>query len=70
MNGLPFRRTLIALAGAAGLVTSAAALVIAAIPTPGDPAPVLALVKVVGLNVLMLLAGTAFFALARQASRP
>lgn len=56
-------------AGAVGLLTSAAALVIAAIPTPGDPAPVLAVTKIVGLNVLMLAAGTACYALARKASQ-
>ncbi|HET7815571.1 MAG TPA: APC family permease [Candidatus Baltobacteraceae bacterium] len=59
----------ITIAGVVGLFTSLAALVIAAIPTPGDPAPLLAVAKIVGLNVLMLLAGTAFYALARQASR-
>lgn len=68
----------IVVAACIGFCTAAGALVLAAFPNQDDPAPLLAVAKIVGLNAIMLAAGSAFYffrtrqlarrALARQAS--
>lgn len=60
----------IAIAGVVGLLTVIAAMLLAAIPSPDDPNKALAVLKIVGLNVVMIGVGVAFFWARRRVALP
>jgi amino acid transporter len=59
------RKLLIVIAGIVGTCTVTGAMILSAFPAPDDPSPALAVIKVVGANIVMVLVGAAFF-LARR----
>jgi len=58
---IPGGRRMVAALGALGFFTTAASIVLALFPSENEPHPTLAVVKVVGLTVVMLAAGVAVY---------
>ena len=64
------RKPAIAIASIVGLFTVNAAMLLAALPSPDDPNKALAVFKIVGLNVVLIALGVAFFFARRRAEIP
>lgn len=69
---IPGGRRAVALLGVVGLLTTAASIVFSLFPSGNEPHPTLAVVKVVGLTVVMLAVGVAVYARgkSRAGTRP
>jgi amino acid transporter len=56
--------------GALGFLTTTVAIVLACVPAADDPNPTLAVVKVIGLSVVMILTGVGVYAAGRKGAPP
>lgn len=63
-------KPLVVIASALGIVTVAGAMVLAAFPGPDDPDKTLAVLKVIGLNAVLIGVGVAFYFARRRVAAP
>ena len=71
VSRVPGGRPVAVAMGALGFLTTAASMFLACVPSPDDPSPTLAVAKVVGSSVALVLIGTAVYGVAKvRMARP